>query len=195
MDRCFRLDVLGQSISQQTRRIGPRSAPYLAFPSQAFALYAPIFLKSLHSQQRTLKRDILRNKAELQATSSQDQFAKWAKLRRRLDKGLSDLETISSLHPCLSSRNPDLPTRNLPCPLCAILDATVASHRAQFDRVFSTLLYVITSGLQWAIVWWYRREPAFWMPAGWVPRGMDRWLSFGGGPRGEFIPSRSKPKR
>lgn len=69
-----------------------------------------------------------------------------------------------------------------------MLDANVASHRAQFDRAFSTLLYVSTSGLQWAIVWWYRREPVFWMPAGWIPRGFDRWLSFGGGPRGGCIP-------
>jgi hypothetical protein len=67
---------------------------------------------------------------------------------------------------------------------CTTPDANVASRRAQFDRGFSTLLYVITSGLQWAMVWWYRREPVFWIPAGWVPRGLDRWLSFGGGPRG-----------
>lgn len=28
-------------------------------------------------------------------TSAQDQFAKWAKLRRSVDKGLSDLEKLS----------------------------------------------------------------------------------------------------
>ncbi|KAI5454146.1 GET complex subunit get1 [Naganishia albida] len=123
----------------------------------AFALYSPVFCKSLDTQQRTLKREILRNKAELRATSSQDQFAKWAKLRRKLDKGLSDLEANN---------------------------AKVAAQRAQFDRGFSTFLYVITSGLQWALIWWYRREPVFWIPAGWVPRNLDRWLCFGGGPRG-----------
>lgn len=31
-------------------------------------------------------------------TSAQDQFAKWAKLRRSVDKGLADLEKLSTLH-------------------------------------------------------------------------------------------------
>ena len=35
------------------------------------------------------------DKAELAKTSSQDEFAKWAKLRRKLDKGIADLEKIS----------------------------------------------------------------------------------------------------
>lgn len=89
--------------------ISRRAAPWLTWLSlpQAFALYSPIFLTSLHTQQRTLKREILRNKAELQATSSQDQFAKWAKLRRKLDKGLSDLETISQSYPSYWRRKPD----------------------------------------------------------------------------------------
>lgn len=34
-------------------------------------------------------------KQELLQTSAQDQFAKWAKLRRRVDKGLDDLEKLS----------------------------------------------------------------------------------------------------
>lgn len=29
-------------------------------------------------------------------TSAQDQFAKWAKLRRSVDKGLADIETTSA---------------------------------------------------------------------------------------------------
>jgi len=39
------------------------------------------------------------DKAELGKTSSQDEFAKWARLRRKVDKSLADLEKIStSLH-------------------------------------------------------------------------------------------------
>lgn len=40
---------------------------------------------------------MLADKGELLATSSQDQFAKWAKLRRKVDKGLADLEKLSEL--------------------------------------------------------------------------------------------------
>ena len=34
-------------------------------------------------------------------TSAQDQFAKWAKLRRSVDKGLADLEKLSECLPSL----------------------------------------------------------------------------------------------
>lgn len=36
-------------------------------------------------------------------TSAQDQFAKWAKLRRSVDKGLADLEKLSALAEFYSS--------------------------------------------------------------------------------------------
>ena len=63
---------------------------------QAFAAYQPFFVRPSYTRQRALKKEILANKAELNATSSQDQFAKWAKLRRKLDKGLADLEKLST---------------------------------------------------------------------------------------------------
>ena len=62
---------------------------------QFYALYLRIFYGSTVARQRQLKSDILLNKKELLQTSAQDQFAKWAKLRRSLDKGLADLEKIS----------------------------------------------------------------------------------------------------
>jgi hypothetical protein len=46
-------------------------------------------------RQRALKSEILSTKSELLKTSAQDQFAKWAKLRRSVDKGLADLEKLS----------------------------------------------------------------------------------------------------
>lgn len=44
---------------------------------------------------------------DLNATSSQDEFAKWAKLRRQHDKMLEELEKMSA----------SLPTYNLPSAL------------------------------------------------------------------------------
>ena len=49
----------------------------------------------LAARQRALKTEILSTKSELLKTSAQDQFAKWAKLRRSVDKGLADLEKLS----------------------------------------------------------------------------------------------------
>jgi hypothetical protein len=47
-------------------------------------------------EQRELKRQFLKLKTELNATSSQDEFAKWAKLRRQHDKVLEQLEKSSA---------------------------------------------------------------------------------------------------
>lgn len=52
---------------------------------------------ALHKKQKDLRKQVLQTKADLQATSSQDQFARWAKLRRKLDKEVADLETLSML--------------------------------------------------------------------------------------------------
>ena len=54
-----------------------------------------LFYSEKVSQQKKLKTEILANKKDLLQTSAQDQFAKWAKLRRSVDKGLADLEKLS----------------------------------------------------------------------------------------------------
>ena len=62
---------------------------------QFYSLYLRIFYSSAVARQKQLKSEILLNKKELLQTSAQDQFAKWAKLRRSVDKGLADLEKLS----------------------------------------------------------------------------------------------------
>ena len=72
-----------------------RNAKYFLL-AQAFVAYQRIFLGSTYSRQETLRHSILVTKKELLETSAQDQFAKWAKLRRKVDKELADLEKISA---------------------------------------------------------------------------------------------------
>ena len=62
---------------------------------QAYALYLRLTRSATFAQQQALKSEILATKSELLKTSAQDQFAKWAKLRRSVDKGLADLEKLS----------------------------------------------------------------------------------------------------
>lgn len=63
------------------------------------ALLAPLHTRLFNSKaartQRDLKRDLFANRQQLNQTSSQDEFAKWAKLRRKVDKNLADLEAVS----------------------------------------------------------------------------------------------------
>lgn len=48
-------------------------------------------------EQRELQSSYLKVRRDLNATSSQDEFAKWAKLRRQHDKMLEELEKKSAL--------------------------------------------------------------------------------------------------
>jgi hypothetical protein len=45
---------------------------------------------------RALRSEVLQLRKELAGTSSQDEFAKWAKVRRTLDKKVAELEAIST---------------------------------------------------------------------------------------------------
>ena len=62
---------------------------------QFCAIYVKLFHSKLCARQRELKSTLLSSKAELLATSAQDHFARWARLRRSVDKGLQDLEKTS----------------------------------------------------------------------------------------------------
>lgn len=69
--------------------------------NKTYDIYLRITLSPTAMRQRALKSEILSTKSELLKTSAQDQFAKWAKLRRSVDKGLADLEKLSEFCPRL----------------------------------------------------------------------------------------------
>jgi hypothetical protein len=48
------------------------------------------------AQRQKLQNDYLKIRRDLNATSSQDEFAKWAKLRRQHDKLMEQLEKLST---------------------------------------------------------------------------------------------------
>ncbi|KAL5632063.1 hypothetical protein ACGC1H_000175 [Rhizoctonia solani] len=106
-------------LTELVRWIGKSVLLELLYP-----VYTRVFLKSTVERQRTLRADVLAAKRDLLQTSSQDQFAKWAKLRRRVDRGLAELDTINS---------------------------TLASARTSFSVKFSTVLWVCTTGAQFFI--------------------------------------------
>ncbi|KZT61775.1 hypothetical protein CALCODRAFT_522579 [Calocera cornea HHB12733] len=122
----------------------------------AFALYSRLLISGPARQQRALKRDVFREKQELARTSAQDEFAKWARLRRRVDKGLADLDK---------------------------LNAQLSSARSAFSLRFKALLFLLTSGAQWALVWYYRAAPVFYLPPGWLGP-IAWWLSLPFAPAG-----------
>lgn len=58
--------------------------------------FLPIPTSKAAGEQRKLQADYLKVRRDLNATSSQDEFARWAKLRRQHDKLLEQLENKST---------------------------------------------------------------------------------------------------
>ncbi|KAI1633953.1 CHD5 domain-containing protein [Biscogniauxia mediterranea] len=121
---------------------------YLALPTQTAKQAAE--KKKIQKEYLTIRRD-------LNATSSQDQFAKWAKLRRQHDKLFEQLEKMKSSH-----------------------DAT----KAKFDRTASIIRWTATSGVKFILPWIYAKQPMFWLPRGWFPYYVEWILSFPRAPLG-----------
>ncbi|KAL7417649.1 CHD5-like protein-domain-containing protein [Mrakia frigida] len=123
----------------------------------AFNLYQLLSSTLTLKLQRQLKGDILRSKLELDKTSSQDEFAKWAKLRRKLDKLIADLEKTNG---------------------------TLQTSKAAFTSNASRLIWILTTGFQFGLVWWYRKRALFYLPNGWLGGGVGWWFSFPSAPKG-----------
>ena len=63
------------------------------------------------------------------------------------------------------------------------VDSQISSAKSGFAMKFNTLLWILTTGLQFVVGWWYRRQAVFYLPEGWFgPLGW--WLSLPFAPAG-----------
>jgi len=122
----------------------------------AFSLHQRIFNASAAAKQRQLKAEILATKKELLQTSAQDQFAKWAKLRRSVDKGLAELEKTNG---------------------------ELSATKSAFALKFNSFIWIMTTGLQFVVASWYRKSAVFYLPEGWLGP-LTWWLALPFAPKG-----------
>ncbi|OKL58966.1 Protein get1 [Talaromyces atroroseus] len=104
-----------------------------------------------------LKRDVVQLKREMNATSSQDEFAKWAKLRRRHDKAMDEYEAMNR---------------------------SLNSRKTSFQFSIKTARWLSTTGLRFFLQFYYTKTPVFELPAGWFPYPVEWILSFPRAPLG-----------
>ncbi|KAI4600512.1 GET complex subunit get1 [Pestalotiopsis sp. 9143b] len=109
------------------------------------------------AKRRDVQTEYMKVRRDLNATSSQDEFAKWAKLRRQHDKLMEQLEKLKSSH-----------------------DAT----KTKFDNGVGAVRWCFTRGLKFILPFWYAKEPMFWLPKGWFPYYAEWVLSFPRAPMG-----------
>lgn len=107
-------------------------------------LYSIVFTyilpSSVHKQQSSLKKEILSGRRELHSISAQDEFSRWAKVRRRVDKQSSELEALNT---------------------------SLTAHRSSFNTVIKVLIFVLTTGLQWSFTAKYSRAAIVYLPKDW----------------------------
>ncbi|BGP13395.1 hypothetical protein JCM10213_008554 [Rhodosporidiobolus nylandii] len=123
------------------------------------AVYAPFAPTS--RAQKDKKAEILKLRAELAATSSQDEFSKWARLRRRLDKAVAELEASN---------------------------ASTSTARSAFLTKFKTFLWILTTVVPFVMSSYHRKSAVFYLPEGWFgPLGW--WLGLPSAPAGALAVS------
>ncbi|KAJ5949696.1 CHD5-like protein [Penicillium verhagenii] len=108
-------------------------------------------------EQQRLKGEVVKLKREMNSTSSQDEFAKWAKLRRRHDKAVEEFEAMNT---------------------------TISEQKSSFDRIVKTGRWLSTNGLKMFLQFWYSKTPVFALPEGWFPYYVEWVLSFPRAPLG-----------
>ncbi|KAF5545819.1 GET1, partial [Fusarium napiforme] len=94
--------------------------------------FLPVSTAKAAGEQRKLQADYLKVRRDLNSTSSQDEFAKWAKLRRQHDKLLEQLEKTKK---------------------------TNEAARSNFDKILTVLRVVVTRAPQYFLPFWYATEP------------------------------------
>jgi len=106
--------------------------------------------KAMQEQIR-LRREVVRLKREMNAVSAQDEFTKWAKLRRQHDKALEEHDRQA---------------------------ASVSTSRTSFDTKAGMVRWTCTSGLRFALQFWHAKTPVFTYPRGWFPWPVEWLLGF-----------------
>lgn len=128
-------------------------------------------------EQGNLKREVLRLKQEMNGVSAQDDFARWAKLRRAHDKIYAEFQK--------SGKSPHAPPTafELTAPL-HLLDSAIRSARTKFDTTVASIRWLATNGLRFFLQLWYSKQPLFWIPQGWFPGYVEWVLAFPKAPTG-----------
>ncbi|USW58713.1 Putative Get1 family, helix hairpin bin domain superfamily protein [Septoria linicola] len=104
-----------------------------------------------------LRNEVVRLERQMRAVSAQDEFAKWAKIRRQHDKAKDKYEKEASAS---------------------------QSFKSTFISIVSKLRWLGTQGVNFLLNTYYSKTPMFWLPQGWVPYYAEWVLSFPRAPLG-----------
>jgi len=78
-----------------------------------------------------------------------------------------------------------VPFRPMSLTLRSRVDSELGASKSSFALQFGTTLWMLTTGLQFAIGWWYGRSAVFYLPPAWLGP-LTWWLSLPFAPAGEL---------
>lgn len=107
-------------------------------------------------KKREIRSQVLKLRAELAGTSAQDEFSKWAKTRRKLDKAIAELEQSNQ---------------------------TSAASKALFAKSIKSFVWVATTAGPFIITSWHRKDAVFYLPPAWFGPA-TWWLGLPSAPMG-----------
>ena len=117
----------------------------------------PMRIRNQISLRKSIQKELLQTSAELKTTSSQDEFAKWARLNRHHDKQIQDLQSVT---------------------------ANIERHEAKFRRTIKLGIWLGTMVVKGGVQWWYSRQAVFLLPAGTFPVWVEYVVAFPKAPKG-----------
>ncbi|KAK9469120.1 WRB/Get1 family, partial [Lipomyces arxii] len=106
---------------------------------------------------RQLQREAILKSTEQANTSSQDEFAKWAKLNRQVDKLKTEIETLGR---------------------------KIGTRRQFFKTQIKRSIWLSTTGMKFFVRIKYRKAAVFWLPKGMFPSAVEWILSLTSAPKG-----------
>lgn len=140
-----------------TRFIASVSTPKAT--NYVWEFWAKVAPSSSMRQLRAKRDELMKVRSERSNTSSQDDFAKWARLDRQHLKLKKEYDSMNT---------------------------TVMGKRQKLASLISVAKFLVSKGLLWSIMWYYRRSPVVWLPHKALPHKLEQMLSLPFAPRGSI---------
>ncbi|KAL4401199.1 GET complex subunit Get1 [Malassezia pachydermatis] len=102
-------------------------------------IYVRVVNFSASSKLSTKKKELYEMRQQLNMTSAQDEFSKWARLRRKVDKLTQEVDEQNK---------------------------TMASSQFMFSIMFKGFMFVLNSAIPFILNWYFKRVPMFYLPPG-----------------------------
>lgn len=125
---------------------GSKTSYVLLALTQCYKIYARIVNFSAYKKLNAAKKELFETRQLMNATSAQDEFSKWAKLRRKVDKLTSEVDEKSR---CSSDA-----------------DKAISSGQFFFSILFKGFMFVLNMAIPTIISSYFSKSPMFFLPPG-----------------------------